>query len=387
MHKKFTVHLLGLAHIPTRKEYSSCAYTQKLVKIVKMLKSLGHTVIFYGVEGSEVECDEFVQVSTKAVLEETYGNYDWTKEFYKRDWADWPHAVFNRHCILEINKRKKEGDFLFVSMGIDQKPIVDGTMMPLTVEYGVGYDGIFTTHKVFESYAWMHYMYGKFNMIEGNWFDCVIPNYFDTDDFEYREKKDDYFLFIGRLIKRKGIALAQEVCKELGARLIIAGQVGDEKTVDLSYGEFIGHASPEKRKELMAGAKATFVATSYIEPFGGVAIESMLSGTPVITTDWGAFTETNLDGITGYRVRTFGEALWAAQNVEKLDKRKMYEWARRNYSMERVKWLYQAYMEQLDDLQSKDTEELKKVWQSQHHAGLSEYHRYEKLWPIVEQHK
>lgn len=384
--KKFTIHLLGLAHLPTKKEYSSCAYTQKLVKAAKMLKSLGHEIIFYGAEGSEVECDEFVQVVSKDVLDQTYGDYDWTKEFYKRDWADLAHAVFNMNAVKEINKRKKVGDFLFVSMGVDQKPIVDGTQMQLTVEYGVGYDGVFTTHKVFESYAWMHYVYGRFGAIEGNWFDSVIPNYFDLEDFKFQEEKEDYFLYIGRIIKRKGVQLAQEVCKELGVKLIIAGQVGDENgphavKLDL-YGEFVGHADPEKRKQLMAGAKGVFCATSYVEPFGGVAVEAMLSGTPVISTDWGAFTETVISGITGYRVRTFGEALWAAKNIEKLDKKVIRKWAEDNYSLERVRWMYQAYMEQLHDLQNNDVEELRAVWQSQHHAGLSEYERYSRKWPL-----
>ena len=65
---KLRFHLLGLAHLETTRENSSCAYTQKIIKLAKMLKSKGHTVLFYGVEGSRVECDEFIEVSTKEVL-------------------------------------------------------------------------------------------------------------------------------------------------------------------------------------------------------------------------------------------------------------------------------------------------------------------------------
>ena len=67
-HPLFRFHLLGLAHLPTHRDYSPCAYTQKVIKLARMLKNLGHTVFFYGGEGSEVACDEFVQVVSEAEM-------------------------------------------------------------------------------------------------------------------------------------------------------------------------------------------------------------------------------------------------------------------------------------------------------------------------------
>jgi glycosyltransferase involved in cell wall biosynthesis len=69
----------------------------------------------------------------------------------------------------------------------------------------------------------------------------------------------------------------------------------------------------------MSRAKAVFVPTQYFEPFGGVAVEAQMCGTPVISSDFGVFNETVLHGITGYRCRTLDQYVWAINNVHKLD--------------------------------------------------------------------
>jgi len=53
----------------------------------------------------------------------------------------------------------------------------------------------------------------------------------------------------------------------------------------------MGSVGVEERANLLANAQVTLVPTTYLEPFGGVVIESMLAGTPVVTTDFGAFPE------------------------------------------------------------------------------------------------
>jgi len=48
----------------------------------------------------------------------------------------------------------------------------------------------------------------------------------------------------------------------------------------------MGSVGVEERANLLANAQVTLVPTTYLEPFGGVVIESMLAGTPVVTTDF-----------------------------------------------------------------------------------------------------
>ncbi len=56
--------------------------------------------------------------------------------------------------------------------------------------------------------------------------------------------------------------------------------------------EYIGCIGPKQRAKEMGQAKAVFVPTESAEPFGNVTVEAQFCGTPVITTDWGAFPET-----------------------------------------------------------------------------------------------
>lgn len=57
---------------------------------------------------------------------------------------------------------------------------------------------------------------------DGRNFDAVIPNYFDVEDFTPKAEKDDYLLFIGRMINRKGPHVAVQIAKEAGMTLKMA---------------------------------------------------------------------------------------------------------------------------------------------------------------------
>lgn len=341
-------HFLGLAHLPTTAGEQACAFTQKIIKLLPILNSLGQ-VYFYGNEDSEIECSEFIPVLKKEIRESVYGKgTSWNHEVFKFQEDDLAYRTFNDNAIEEINKRKQSGDFLLSSFGNYQKVIANNVNIPLTVESGIGYSGTFAKYRVFESYAWMHYIYGCERRGDGLFCDAVIPNYFNPDDFDYSESKEDYFLYLGRIIHRKGIAVAKQAAEAAGVKLILAGPLGCEN-VDIKSPnlEYVGYADKSKRRELLKNAKALFVPTQYIGPFEGVSIEAAFSGTPVITTDWGAFSENVLHGITGFRCRTLEQFTWAVKNIDKINSINCRKWAMNNFTIERIGRMYKEYFNQL----------------------------------------
>ena len=350
------LHVLAIPHTASTKEYTVCAFTQKVINFCKMFKEQGMHVIHYGHEHSEVECDEHVTVTTQTLLEKVYGIYDWKNQGLKYNQQDEVFQTFNQNCIQEIAKRKQPHDIILCFFGVAQKPVCDAHSDLICVEPSIGYPSQFAPFKVYESYAVMHGLQGpeKVSTAEYKFYDAVIPSGFDLSEFQFKDwsQKEDYFLMCGRLVWSKGVDIAAQVTEKIGKKLILAGTSYGPEDCNLgkewpSHVEYVGYADVEKRKKLMAGAMGLFCPTIYNEPFGYVAIEAMLSGTPVITVDWGAFTETVQHGVTGYRCRTFEQFAWAAKNITTISPQACREWAAENYNFGKIGKMYREYFESI----------------------------------------
>lgn len=343
-------HVLAVPHTVTNKQFVACAFTQKVLKFCEMMTRRGHTIIHYGHPDSEVFCTEHVNVITRETYTRIYGDYDWKVQNFKFDLLDDAYQEYNTNAVREIRARQQPNDLVLAFWGQGNKHVCDQLSDMKIVEPGIGYSQAFAPYRVYESYALMHANLGldrvqySCNM---PWYHVVIPNYFDPRDFEFTDKKQDYFLYLGRITRAKGVDLAINVTAHIGAKLIIAGQGGPgDLNLDKwpSHVEYVGYAFAEQRRELMKNAKGVFIFSTYVEPFAGVMIESFLSGTPVISTDWGTFAENNLHGVTGYRCRTFDHMVWAARNIERIDPHACLAWGQ-NFTLDKVAPMYEDYFQ------------------------------------------
>jgi glycosyltransferase involved in cell wall biosynthesis len=353
------LHLVALAHTRTTRDFSNCAFTELARKMADMMSARGHEVILYGGEENDAKVSEFVTCISKTEQAELCGVRG-PEDVLRADWdPNSPHwALFNRRVIEELRVRLGGNEIVLLSQGQSLQPTIDALPHHLKCEYAVGYAGWSeTTHRVMPSHAWMHALYGRWygcHGTRGRFYDRVIPHYFDPEDFPMKTRAGgDYLLFVGRLNEDKGVQIAIDAAKDARARLVVAGQ-GDFPLPD--WVEYRGLVGAKERGRLMAGAAAILAPSLYLEPFGKVAVEAQMCGTPVIATDWGGFSETVVDGVTGALCHTMRDFAMAAKLAiyGKYDSRMIRDTALARFSMNVIGRRYETYFHELEELTGRD---------------------------------
>jgi glycosyltransferase involved in cell wall biosynthesis len=362
------LHLVGLPWTATTDEYLTCAYTQKVVKFCRMYEGDKNVQIYlYGSELNDAPCDEHIVLMREAERHAFFGEWGTEALFEKVTWdrSQQPWRLWNQRAAAELIQRAK-GDIVLLSNGNPFLPLEAGVRAfhendVVICEPFVGYEGIFTGYCAFESHAWRNHVYGLNGWRQGRWYDTTIPNFFDKRDFPYLNSGDgDFLLYVGRVIERKGVREAVELAKACKMKLVIAGPgvkdsgpgfiEGDDIRLEYKGLVYAGTVNPDERAQLMAAAKALVCPTLYVEPFGGVAVEAMMCGTPVLSTDWGAFVETIEHGKTGFRFNTLQEGVDAVDKLSSLKPASIARCANRKYELKAVKPQFDRWFGQLRGL-------------------------------------
>ena len=349
-------HLFGLAHIPVMWDRCCCPFTTLIFNMAKMIRAAGHELVLYGAAGTNIDCDEFVEIVGENTLRTQYRpnepgaiKWRWTQRKDEPVWKE--HTARGRE---ELARRFRGGDVALITFGNFQ------TFIPKEAETAAeiicGYSGVFHERKVFPSYSWMHYLYGEMKMeTKPEWMDMVIPHYLDPTDFAWKKEKDDYLLFLGRLNPVKGPDIACDIARATGLPLVIAGRSegGEDRPGWLKQKakghdiRLIGAVDHEERNRWLAGAKALLCPARWLEAFGMTTIEAFACGTPVISSDWGAFTETVDHGVTGFRCRDMEQFVTAVDRLDEIDPADCRLRAETNYSLD-VTWpRYETYFRRI----------------------------------------
>jgi glycosyltransferase involved in cell wall biosynthesis len=356
------IHVVGLpfSQVSIDARYDSCPFTTKLVRFADMMHDRGHRVTTYGGDDPSVRC-EHVTIQSRESQRRAYEGCDW---FTDGDWsrADWTDArvwhEWNRRAADAILPGLADGDVVCLPVGQPFSELYGEVIargMVSCVEYGVGYEAVMTPYKAWESYAWMHTITGArwgsgVGEPVGGHFDAIIPGFFDESRYVVGPHDSDFMVFIGRDAHRKGYTVARDVARETGVGLVVIGDAGDD---DDRHVVRTGRVSAAVRDEIVGSAFAVIAPTLYVEPFGNSVAESLLCGTPVITTDWGAFTETVRQGRDGYRCRTmrdFREAVYQIREGDVDGADELRDAAVARFGLDAAGLAYECWFDSLDTM-------------------------------------
>jgi glycosyltransferase involved in cell wall biosynthesis len=158
---------------------------------------------------------------------------------------------------------------------------------------------------------------------------ATVHNGICVQDHPWKEEKEDYLLFVGRMNPEKGVHLAVEAASRLGRRLRVAGKMSEPAEKEYFESEvrprltddvtILGEASGKDKLDLYANAACTLIPIQWAEPFGLVMIESMAAGTPVVAMRRGSVPEIVDDGVTGFIVDDLDQFVQAIDKVGDID--------------------------------------------------------------------
>lgn len=126
-----------------------------------------------------------------------------------------------------------------------------------------------------------------------NFVDSVKLELFKSHDVN---KRQDYYVYVGRLSEEKGVATLVNVATEIDFNLkIVGGGPLENKLRQICENspqiEFLGHQNAESVAELLSTARFSVVPSEWYENNPLSVIESLCAGTPVVGTDIGGIPE------------------------------------------------------------------------------------------------
>lgn len=360
MIKKPKLHLVGIFHTQHTAAYSHCAFTGKALRFPKMMQQYGYDVFEYSNEGSEGKANQHFIMLNKNEYNSLYGHRDKTC-FYGDDATigSLGHQMFEGRLIDAIKNNIEPEDIICHPFGHAHQQLMIEFPFNQHVETGIGYPTLMSdSFKIFESYAWMHYHQGKENR-NGKNYEWVVPNYYDLDDWEVNLEPEKYLAFLGRITSLKGLDTIKAIADYSPYPIILHGQ-GNPDPWNHPNIQYRGPIHGKKRSEFLSKATALLAPSVFTEPFCGMSVEAMLCGTPVISVDYGAMTETVQEGM-GFRCHTLQDWIDGIHQAGDLDRTYIAQQARSRYSLEACGKKYDKIFSQLNDLYSQGWYEVNQV--------------------------
>lgn len=193
----------------------------------------------------------------------------------------------------------------------------------------------------------------------------VVYNGIDEKLFAFNQKPKNYFLWVGRVEKAKGIENALKAAKQANIKLKLVGKIDTEKQPYFNRKvkpylnekiQFLGEKPQSELVKLYQNAKALLYPIEWNEPFGLVMAEAMACGAPVIVFNMGSAKEVVKDKKTGFvvpfkkkgkvNIEGLTEAIKNIDDIKRTDCRK---WVENNFTLKNMLDNYEELYKKICD--------------------------------------
>lgn len=286
----------------------------------------GHHVDFYAPKGSRVKATRIISGNLpplNSVLNKIEKTADFGKIF----------SLWDQYLIsLMFKSAKKEKYDLLHIHPIDRALPLALSHPEIPVVYTI-HDPIYPWRaKIFKIFSSKNQYYvpisnaqkkpaPKLNYLK------TIYNGIKLEEFPFSAKKGNYLLFVGRIMKEKGVAEAVQIARKLNEKLLIIGPTSKDEYWNKKIKpylnkniKYIGYVSRKKLFNYYKNAKAFLFPLQWEEPFGLTMTEAMACGAPVIAFDRGSVSEIVENGKTGFIVKDLKQMAKAVKNIELIDR-------------------------------------------------------------------
>jgi glycosyltransferase involved in cell wall biosynthesis len=275
---------------------------------------------------------------------------------YRQDPNMWPWEMYEMLNLAAAVERAPDFDVIHYQAEYYPMSLAFGRLSPTPIVQTLHYSPSRS-----EVALWTHYPDAPFvaisneqaRLLSGLNVVGTVLHGIDTTAFGFRERPDDYLLFLGRFTAGKGVVQAIEIAKRAGMRLILAAPEDEyyrehvAPHVDGSQVVYAGEVDAGDKIALYGGARALLYPVQSAEPFGLVMAEAMACGTPVAALDRGAVREVLEEGVTGGIFVDLDELVKGLPRVLALDRRRVRDRAVERFGAARMVDEYIAVYERL----------------------------------------
>lgn len=299
--------------------------------IAEGLAQRGHKVDFYGPTGTKLN----IPLITSGLRSLVNNESDMLRLCESTDLlTHYVPGLWDNYLATEMFQRATEGEYDILHFHHPESSIAISRLFPdVPVVYTL-HDALSDWHqeilKLFSApnQSYIAISDRQRRLLPDLPYKATIYNGINPSKFPFCDEPEDYLLFVGRMVPKKGVKEAVEVARLTGKRLLLVGPLLPD-----SKAYFDKHVKPylndkiryigyveygPKLAKYFQHAKALLMPIKWEEPFGMVMAEAMSCGTPVIAFKRGSAPEIIEDKKTGFVVETVQQMAAAVKKIDQI---------------------------------------------------------------------